>query len=631
MPEPKTVRRKELASLKSSLTGAGAVRCILIHGDHGIGKSNLLANFGRSFPGLNDWHIWMEVDGDLLNTPETFCSAMIRSMVAGNSVSVEAQNAIAREFGQLAVQVDRKNALSVDGSKKGDQLANLLIELLGKRLGAIHSPTSQFIPVLAFDNLDRATPQLVDWFVGPFNRAIRKSELFKQARFLFAAQKYNTELQSIFDRFGLAQVRQLKLEKLNSTQCAEINQQTYNRQVTSGKLYENSEGNPLKLLNFLKNLTISNKEDIILDTQTPSATPSDLSQFSEKEIERLSFAAYPERINRYNLEFFCSQREAAFCFNWLKRNSKLCNTEQDGDLILHKHIRDAALTHCEFVNSDLHQKNVIAATVLSAYLELFPDPENHWVPINLQVFDSFNNSLINNIFDPFQAETIISFIDEHAEQFATTNNQICLTDDAKLVTRRFIEVGGGRPIEGLTEKALQQWELDLAAIRKKKLQLEQEKINITEEVAGIEKQISHFSDMKDLVTNAMNKPRSSNKAKKELTFSMSKSLIAIGLTTVALSVISSMFGIYHAATGIALTLFGFFWPSIQITRPNMAEQGLNPKLALETQQHSISHRINGLTSRVSTLNNSLIGISDTIAESEDDTLIPYVSSKQESE
>jgi hypothetical protein len=112
-----------------------------------MGKSNLLANFGRSFPGLNDWHIWMEVDGDLLSTPEAFCSAMMRSMAAGDSVSVEAQNAIARQFGQLVVEVSRKNALSVDGSKKGGQLANLLIELLEKRLGAIHSPTSQFIPV----------------------------------------------------------------------------------------------------------------------------------------------------------------------------------------------------------------------------------------------------------------------------------------------------------------------------------------------------------------------------------------------------------------------------------------------------------------------------------------------------
>ena len=69
------------------------------------------------------------------------------------------------------MQVNRKNALGIDDSKKSDQLANLLVELLEKRLGVIHSPTSRFVPVLAFDNLDRATPELVNWFVGPFNRA----------------------------------------------------------------------------------------------------------------------------------------------------------------------------------------------------------------------------------------------------------------------------------------------------------------------------------------------------------------------------------------------------------------------------------------------------------------------------
>ena len=63
----------------------------------------------------------------------------------------------------------------------------------------------------------------------------------------------------------------------------------------------------------------------------------------------------------------------------------------------------------------------------------------------------------------------------------------------------------------------------------------------------------------------------------------------------------------------------------------MADQGLNPKLALETQQHSVEHRINGLTSRASTLNNSLVSITDMLTESDDDTLVPYVSEKQDSE
>jgi hypothetical protein len=102
--------------------------------------------------------------------------------------------------------------------------------------------------------------------------------------------------------------------------------------------------------------------------------------------------------------------------------------------------------------------------------------------------------------------------------------------------------------------------------------------------------------------------------------------VVVGLVTIALSLVSSLFGSYHAAIGIIITLFGFFWPSVQYKRPNFAEQGLNPKLALETQQHSVEHRINGLSSRVSTLNSALSSISKTLDEGEDNSLIPYVSS-----
>ena len=396
-------------------------------------------------------------------------------------------------------------------------------------------------------------------------------------------------------------------------------------------LFKESKGNPSKLLNFLKNYTTYNKEDITLESQTHSSKQPSLSEFSEKEIERLSYAAYPERINRYNLEFFTTTRDAAFCYNWLKRNPRICTVLEDGDLVLNQNIRDAVFSHCEFEDSELHEKNKIKSTILSAYIGLFPDPDTHWIPVNLQIFDSFNNGLIKHIFDPFQADAILEFIDDHAEQFIHNNSQTSLSDDASLITRRFIEIGGGRPIDGLAEKAALQWELDLEAIRKKTLRLEQEKVNIGEEVAGIEKQITHFSGLKDQITNAMNKPRASNKARKELTFSVSKSLVVVGLVTIALSLISTLFGTYHAAVGIALTLFGFFWPSVQVRRANVTDQGLNPKLALETQQHSVEHRINGLASRVSTLNNSLISISDTLAENEEDSLIPYVSTKQESE
>ena len=625
-----TVRKNELTSLISSISGGG-VRSILITGEEGIGKSFLLSKLGNTIPKLSDWNIWTEVDGGAVQSPIDFCSTMVRNLVAGDAVSADSLNLLAREFGKLSILLDR-NKSRVDGDFDfGNELANALVQLLESRLGAIHEKLNRFVPILSIDNIHLASGNLIEWFVGPFNQAIRESRLFKNSRFLFSAEDYDHTLQSIFDRFGFEQVRRLNLHRLNINQCVELNRQTYNKNITSKMLFEESKGNPSKLLNFLKNYTINNKEDITLESQTHSTKQPDLSEFSEKEIERLSYAAYPERINRYNLEFFTTTRDAAFCYNWLKRNSKICTILDDGDLVLNQKIRDAIFSHCEFEDSELHEKNKIKSTILSAYIGLFPDPDTHWIPVNLQVFDSFNNSLIKNIFDPFQSDAILEFIDDHSEQFIHNNSQTCLSDDASLITRRFIEIGGAQPIDGLAEKAAEQWELDLEAIRKKKLKLEQEKVNIGEEVAGIEKQITHFSGLKDQITNAMSKPRASNKAKKELTFSVSKSLVVVGLVTIALSLTSTLFGTYHAAVGIALTLFGFFWPSVQVRRANIADQGLNPKLALETQQHSVEHRINGLNSRASTLNNSLISISDTLAENEEDSLIPYVSKKQESE
>ena len=625
-----TVRKSELASLISSISGGGG-RSIVITGEEGIGKSFLLSKLGNAIPKLSDWNIWTEVDGGAIQTPIDFCSTMVRNLVAGDAVSADSLNLLAREFGKFSIVLDRKKS-RVDGDFDfGNELANALVQLLESRLGAIHAQLNRFVPILSIDNIHLASNNLIEWFVGPFNQAIRESSLFKNSRFLFSAEDYSQRLQSIFDRFGFEQVRRLNLHRLNINQCADLNRQTYKKNITPKMLFEESKGNPSKLLNFLKNYTTHNKEDITLESQTHSSKQPSLSEFSEKEIERLSYAAYPERINRYNLEFFTTTRDAAFCYNWLKRNPRICTVLEDGDLVLNQNIRDAVFSHCEFEDSELHEKNKIKSTILSAYIGLFPDPDTHWIPVNLQIFDSFNNGLIKHIFDPFQADAILEFIDDHSEQFIHNNSQTSLSDDASLITRRFIEIGGAQPIDGLAEKAALQWELDLEAIRKKKLKLEQEKVNIGEEVAGIEKQITHFSGLKDQITNAMNKPRASNKARKELTFSVSKSLVVVGLVTIALSLISTLFGTYHAAVGIALTLFGFFWPSVQVRRANVTDQGLNPKLALETQQHSVEHRINGLASRVSTLNNSLISISDTLAENEEDSLIPYVSTKQESE
>ena len=121
----------------------------------------------------------------------------------------------------------------------------------------------------------------------------------------------------------------------------------------------------------------------------------------------------------------------------------------------------------------------------------------------------------------------------------------------------FLRLVAVNPLMELKRKHSFNGKMTSNRLRKKKIKLEQEKINIGEEVAGIEKQISHFNGLKEQIVNAINKPRASNNPRKEITFSVSKLLVVIGLVTIALSLISSLFGTYHAAIGIALTLFGF--------------------------------------------------------------------------
>ena len=618
-----TVRNKELSNLKSSFV-RGSTRSVLVTGEKGIGKSHLLSCFGNTFVMSSEWNIWSEIDGAIINTPADFCSELVRNLVSIGVIPLDCLHLMAREFGKQSVHLKRQSLRSESPIDFGKKLAIGLVEILEERLGAIY-PLGKYVPALCVKNVDHFESELADWFVGAFNHAIRKSVLFKKTRFLFSAEEYCPRIKNMFDRFGLEHVRRLNLGTLTAQQCAELNRQTYDKKLPSNVLLENSQGNPMKLLNFLQNYSINKNREVILENQKVNSISSDLSGFSEKELERLTRAAYPDRINRYNLEFFCSPTDAAFCYNWLKRCPKLCSVAEDGDLILNSSLRKAVFEHCEFENSDLHEKNKVKSTILGAFLKIFPTPDDHWIPINLQVFDAFNLSLIKTIFDPFQAESIIEFLSNHEDQFNETNNQYCLTEDAKLVTNRFIEIGGSQPIDGIIESARKQWDIDLELNRKKKLKLEQEQANIGEEVASIEKQILHFNDLKSQIVNAINKPRSVNKTTREFSFSISKVLVAVGLVTIALSLISSLFGTYHAAVGIALTLFGFFWPSVQVRRANMADQGLNPKLALETQQHSVEHRINGLTSRVSTLNNALNSISKTLDEGEDNSLVPYIS------
>ena len=115
------------------------------------------------------------------------------------------------------------------------------------------------------------------------------------------------------------------------------------------------------------------------------------------------------------------------------------------------------------------------------------------------------------------------------------------------------------------------------------------------------------------------------KPKKEYTFSTSLILIVIGIGTVGASLFFDSLGTIHASCGLVLTIFGFFWPNIEIKKTAVQSTGNSPRLAIETQQRSLAHRINGLSSRISSIHGNLESLTSDLESLDQGMNAPYIS------
>ena len=264
------------------------------------------------------------------------------------------------------------------------------------------------------------------------------------------------------------------------------------------------------------------------------------------------------------------------------------------------------------------------ASVLDAFIDRFPDPETHWIAFNLQVFDSFNLPLLNKFFNQDQTEQISKFIGLNKEFFEESNGNLSFNEDTKLVTRRLMELAEIQETKGLRDRITQQWEFDQKDLAEKKSELSTESNSLKEEVEGIKQEILEFSEMRDKITEDFNNP-SNYKPKRVYNFSASMPLIVLGLLSLALSLSSNLFGSFYGITGLVLTFFGFFWPSIEIQKPQFQAGKEKPKLAIETQQRSLNHRISGLVNRASSLKSTISNLDNQIEELENSSMLPYSS------
>jgi hypothetical protein len=617
-------RDKELGYLSASLSATGHLRAGLVKGARGMGKSALLEAIEQKLLQQEKNHLFLSPKINDFSDPLTFCTSLVRSARSGQGINPTALNDFARSWGSRVMGLARASIEGKDDASNGTKLAEAWVKLLEKSLDDHDIPQSSITPILILDDLDQYTNKIIDWLSESFNQAIRKSALFTRARFLFSSKEHDSKLQGVFDRFGFEQVQHFSLPELSPNHCEKLAESQGYRAMGGRELHEISEGNPLKLLNiFNKSSNLTKLKSPVMSEQKKKVLPH-FSDFSEEEFKHLLFASYLNRINRYNLEFLCPPRDAAFCYNWLRRQKKIVRKEPNGDLILDQEIRDQIQEfHRQDQPEEAERLNVIA-TILDAFAKLFPDPTTHWIPVNLQALDSFTTELCRKLFSQVELPEVLSFVEDHEEDFNVTGKQFSLNSDAKLLTQRFMEVGGGVCKDGFVEKARRQWELDRKEASEKRKLAEQEQLNLAEEALDIESQIETFKDMRDRVVEDFKNPAKRTE-QKEYSFSSNKLLTIFGLGVISASLFSDSFGSIYAACGILLTLLGFFWPNVDIRKPAVATAGAGPKLAVETQQRSMDHRIHGLSSRAASIKTNLHNLSDELESLNQGLDIPYVS------
>ena len=600
------------------------MRSAIILGENGIGKTALLDETASKILENQSFALWLPSKSKQDFSPAGWVSQIARDLRAGSGVPRSTINEFAQSMGsKLAVlphSIDP--AILLPGKHIFSEVAEVFVSGLENIFSSCRPSPCEAL--FALDDLDTYSPVLLHWLAHDLNQALRASQSFKKTRFLFTARTLNLKLVEFIESFGIEKIHDFPLKPLSGPLSSQLFKEYSKDKLSANEVLKRTGGNPAKILNLAsKRITVEKNKNLKMNDSKNS--PSSIFRtLTEEQQLHLLRSVYPDRVNRYSLEFFCSPREAAFCYNWIKQSPKLSTVAPDGDVTLELELRDEIKKiHAEHNPQEAELWETLSC-VLNAFMGIFPNPNDHWIPVNLQLFNCFNRKLCSQLFDEPDYEEIDRFLDEYEDAFTINDKQFKMHDDVKLITSRFTEIGGGQPREGLQEKIQERWELDQKIAEEKRLAMEQEKINLLTEEEDAKQQIKSLDELKEKLISDFRKPKNLQ-AKREYSVGTSPLLIVLGVVTIGASLFSDSIGSYYAAAGILLTLLGFFWPSVEVKKPAMAGGGANgPKLAIETQQRSLDHRIVGLKNRVGSMSGSIKRISSELDRVNNEVSEPYI-------
>ena len=630
---PMVGRKAELDGIRNGLSTGGSAKGFLFTGKEGIGKSTLLQESWREISNTGQPCIWIAPNFSTAFDEIQAATSLARGIDSSSAELRQGLSSFARAFGQKAFEFERELTKSetIGDSSIGKILTEQWLTTLFESLPEIQGKVDNGITIVfAVDDLEKLPKKVINWLASDFFPKWGDAGMAEQTRCIFAAEANPAdEVQRLIQSACGSRVIKMKLRPLRASECTELASSFGMPSPDGENLRTLSGGNPGRLLQILNNepTTGMNTDAPMNANEEQKASLPSLDGFSPEETEYLFRAAYLPVVSKDSLGLFCNPRQASLSFNWIKNAGNLAEVLPSNALALLQDVRDQALSlHAKLRPEESAEWSSRAESHL-AFEELFPDPRSRWIPLRLSCFQCFDNKVLTELFGEEDGERIIEFVDQNSEVFEDHLGCYKFRPEHLGIVTRYKSVNPREEEdENLLALITETWMQRKNESESKRNDLEAERENIHGELSGIDKKIDTLNGLKKNLLHSFLNPES-RKPKREISLSVAPVLLILGLTTIGVSLaFRDLFGSYHAAAGIALALFGFFWPSTKWqSQRQIAESGGMDRFAIETQQRMLGHKVMGLNTRKGRLRNSIEDIDEGIEKIDASLQQPYIS------
>jgi hypothetical protein len=626
-------RKAEIDGIRNGLSSGGSAKGFLFTGKEGIGKSTLLKQSWREISHASQPYIWIAPNFSTAFDELQAATSLARGMDASSDDLRQGLSSFARAFGQKAFELERELTKSetIEDSSIGEILSDQWLSNLFEALPGIKDKEGHDVTiVLAIDDLEKLPNKILNWLANDFFPKWDDAGMSERTRCIFTSEaNLGDEAKHLIQSACGNRVIKMKLRPFRASECTELANLLGIPSPDGENLRTLSGGNPGRLLQILKNEpTTGMKTDAPKNASEEQNEPlPSLEGFSPEETEYLFRASYLPLVSKDSIGVFCDPRQASFAFNWIKNAGNLATVLSANSLALLKDVREQALSlHAKLRPEESAEWSSRAETHL-AFEELFPDPRSRWIPIRLSSFQCFDKNVLTKLFGDEDGESMMEFVDQNSEVFEDHLGCYKFRPEPLGIVTRYKSVSPREEEdENLLALITETWMQRKNESESKRNDLEAERENIHSELSGIDKKIDTLNGLKKNLLHSFLNPES-RKPKREISLSVAPVLLILGLTTIGVSLaFRDLFGPHHAAAGIALALFGFFWPSTKWqSQRQIAESGGMDRFAIETQQRMLGHKVMGLNTRKGRLRSSIEEIDQSIEVIDASLQQPYIS------